>query len=110
MNGYESLPRWDSRSFYERISSDAYTRAKRELAYAQAREEGPALDKRYRRLLVGTGRPSVVAVCEGAGVVIESEGFWREGMRVFTGQAAEFGELASREKERQRDARERKEA
>jgi oligoendopeptidase F len=67
--------------------------------YAQSSKEGPAFAGRYARLLVETGRASAVDVCRGAGFDIERAEFWRAGIAVFTGQAAEFEALVARKKE-----------
>ncbi len=62
--------------------------------YARYLEEGSAFARVYRGILEDTGRSSAVEVTARAGFDIETPGFWREGLAVFSRQVEELERLS----------------
>jgi len=65
--------------------------------YAKYRKDGPAFADTYRKILLETGRASAVKVCSNAGFDIETQDFWRSGVKVFLDQIEEFERLVAAE-------------
>ena len=63
--------------------------------YARGAKEGPAFASAYRALLAGTGSATAVEVTRSAGFDIESRGFWRSGLAVFSAEAEEYERLVA---------------
>ena len=62
--------------------------------FASYKNEGPAFAKRYRDILLTTGKYSAVEVTARAGFTIEDGAFWRRGMDTVRGHIETFLNLA----------------
>jgi oligoendopeptidase F len=61
--------------------------------YSRCQKEGPGFAATYRELLRLTGQTSAEHVAKAAGFDIESETFWREGLKIISMRVEEFESL-----------------